>query len=216
VKRASKEVESDRISSGWVDRKFRKCVSLERGYKPGSVAGARYLAPVVVIPLGRPLPDGSCDRLGAGSARATPAGFPAAPAWSCTGWGLPCPFRHRKSGALLPHHFTLACPPALARRRPGGIFSVALSFESPRLAVSQHPALWSPDFPRRTTFRRPAATTHRAPARSAGSIAAIPAVSRVYRSAGVKPGLFSVRAGRKRRRLFSPRARQEQLRPAPS
>jgi len=29
----------------------------------------------------------------------------------------------------------------------GGLFSVALSRESPRLAVSQHPALWSPDFP---------------------------------------------------------------------
>ena len=29
----------------------------------------------------------------------------------------------------------------------GGIFSVALSFGSPRLAVSQHLALWSPDFP---------------------------------------------------------------------
>jgi len=31
--------------------------------------------------------------------------------------------------------------------RAGGLFSVALSRESPRLAVSQHPALWSPDFP---------------------------------------------------------------------
>ena len=29
----------------------------------------------------------------------------------------------------------------------GGLFSVALSFGSPRLAVSQHLALWSPDFP---------------------------------------------------------------------
>ncbi len=31
--------------------------------------------------------------------------------------------------------------------RTGGFFSVALSCESPRLAVSQHPALWSSDFP---------------------------------------------------------------------
>jgi len=30
----------------------------------------------------------------------------------------------------------------------GGLFSVALSCESPRLAVNQHPALWSPDLPR--------------------------------------------------------------------
>ena len=29
----------------------------------------------------------------------------------------------------------------------GGLFSVALSRELPRLAVGQHPALWSPDFP---------------------------------------------------------------------
>ena len=29
----------------------------------------------------------------------------------------------------------------------GGLLSVALSIGSPRLAVSQHPALWSPDFP---------------------------------------------------------------------
>ena len=30
----------------------------------------------------------------------------------------------------------------------GGLFSVALSCGSPRLAASQHPALWSPDLPR--------------------------------------------------------------------
>ena len=29
----------------------------------------------------------------------------------------------------------------------GGLFSVALSLRSPSLAVSKHPALWSPDFP---------------------------------------------------------------------
>jgi hypothetical protein len=51
------------------------------------------------------------------------------------------------AGALLPHRFTLACagPGGLAI---GGFFSVALSCRSPRLAVSQHPALWSPDLPR--------------------------------------------------------------------
>ena len=65
---------------------------------------------------------------------------------SCSRWGLPCPPRHRGGGALLPHRFTLARRLAA----PGGLFSVALSFESPRLAVSQHPALRSPDFPRRS------------------------------------------------------------------
>ena len=65
------------------------------------------------------------------------------PIWSCSLWGLPCPRCYRRSGALLPHHFTLT--PALkqqaapgspstgsekrARKRGsrGGIFSVALA-----------------------------------------------------------------------------------------
>ena len=29
------------------------------------------------------------------------------PIWSCSVWGLPCLRRYRRSGALLPHHFTL-------------------------------------------------------------------------------------------------------------
>src|SRR5258705_109192 len=52
------------------------------------------------------------------------------PVWSCFGWGLPCPRCHQRGGALLPHRFTLTC---LAT---GGLLSVALSCESPRLAVS--------------------------------------------------------------------------------
>src|SRR5689334_15685371 len=34
----------------------------------------------------------------------------AVPIRSCSRWGLPCRFRCRKRGALLPHHFTLAAP----------------------------------------------------------------------------------------------------------
>ena len=49
---------------------------------------------------------------------------------------------HPPPGALLPHPFTLT------GARPGGLLSVALSFGSPRLAVGQHHALWSSDFPR--------------------------------------------------------------------
>ena len=48
------------------------------------------------------------------------------------------------AGGLLHHRFTLAQGPAL-----GGLFSVALSRGSPRVGVTHHPALWSPDFPRR-------------------------------------------------------------------
>jgi hypothetical protein len=70
------------------------------------------------------------------------------PIWSCSVWGLPCPRRYRRSGALLPHLFTLtpaglrsrrtcrAIPEALAARKSergsrGGIFSVALAVHGP-------------------------------------------------------------------------------------
>ncbi len=53
--------------------------------------------------------------------------------------------RHRSSGALLPHRFTLTGVPKDA----GGLLSVALSVASPRLAVSEHAARGSSDFPRR-------------------------------------------------------------------
>ncbi len=52
--------------------------------------------------------------------------------------------RHRRRGVLLPHHFTFS---TAGRAGHGSFFSVALSVGSPRLAVSQHSALWSPDFP---------------------------------------------------------------------
>src|SRR5581483_7480269 len=58
----------------------------------------------------------------------------------------------RNAGGLLHHRFTLT---PLAR---GGLFSVALSRGSPRVAVSNHPALWSPDVPRQ---RVPADATAR-------------------------------------------------------
>ena len=80
------------------------------------------------------------------------------PIWSCSVWGLPCLRRYRRSGALLPHHFTLtpalefsqrraypasransgiAFPGRPSRKRGsrGGIFSVALAvhgFSGPR------------------------------------------------------------------------------------
>lgn len=37
---------------------------------------------------------------------------------------------------------------------PGGLLSVALSRGSPRVGVTHHPALWSPDFPRRRSVDR--------------------------------------------------------------
>jgi hypothetical protein len=69
------------------------------------------------------------------------------PIWSCSVWGLPCPRLHSRSGALLPHLFTLTPALGLAvqanpfgvpgmpstdseeagRDSRGGIFSVALA-----------------------------------------------------------------------------------------
>ena len=54
------------------------------------------------------------------------------------------------AGALLPHRFTLTCA---AEAAIGGLLSVALSCASPRLGVTQHPALWSPDVPRTDRVR---------------------------------------------------------------
>ena len=39
------------------------------------------------------------------------------PIWSCSVWGLPCLRRYRRSGALLPHHFTLTPALEISQRR---------------------------------------------------------------------------------------------------
>jgi len=72
----------------------------------------------------------------------------------------------------------LTCAPGGAI---GGLLSVALSCVSPRLAVSQHPALWSPDLPQprspeaattRPTHRRTVCpTSHRSPTQGAALLA---------------------------------------------
>ena len=49
--------------------------------------------------------------------------------------------------SLLPGTRCALTAPFHPYRLRGGLFSVALSFRSPRPAVSRHPALWSPDFP---------------------------------------------------------------------
>jgi hypothetical protein len=83
-----------------------------------------------VIPLGAAsprtlisdLPGGSgngSSRLGAPGRHATQTWLLACaslPIWSCSVWGLPCLRPYSRSGALLPHHFTLT--PA-GTRRPG-------------------------------------------------------------------------------------------------
>jgi len=87
-------------------------------------------------------------------------------AWPCSGWGLPSRSGRpdRWCALTAPFH------PCLCLAAIGGLLSVALSFGSPRLAVSQHPALRSPDLPR-TRWGSP---PPRPPGRlAAGSIVAL-------------------------------------------
>jgi hypothetical protein len=58
---------------------------------------------------------------------------------------------------LVRSYRTVSPLPVTALPSIGGLFSVARSCESPRLAAGQHPALRSPDLPR--PGRRPVATT---------------------------------------------------------
>ena len=88
----------------------------------------------------------------------------AVPIRSCSRWGLPCRFRCRSRGALLPHLFTLArlrslrcygaagpraCRAEAQRAEAGGSISVALSLGLPppeviRHRMSMEPGLSSP------------------------------------------------------------------------
>ena len=95
------------------------------------------------------------------------------PIWPCSRWGLPSRPRHRgRWWSLTPPFHPCqrvqlnqgSCrgsgqPPRQRLGSPllaGGLLSVALSVGSPPLAVSQHPALWSSDFPRAAPHGRPA------------------------------------------------------------
>ena len=82
------------------------------------------------------------------------AALDSAPIRACSGRGLP---RRRSPGcrawALTPRFQPCLCLPAArlsacgGSSAIGGVVSVALSLGSPRVAVSDLPALWSPDFP---------------------------------------------------------------------
>src|SRR5690606_6843302 len=82
----------------------------------------------------------------------TPARTPdlRCPSWPCSRWGLPSrPGHPERWWSLTPPFHPY---PHLARswhEAAGGLLSVALSRGSPRVGVTHHLALWSPDFPRR-------------------------------------------------------------------
>ena len=133
---------SARRRSRWADRsRGRRCESANGpACTPGSVRGPE--------PRGR-------SSLSATRCRAAPAAYPgtrraasSSPVWPCSGRGLPCEQRHRCSGGLLHHPFTLTGV------SPGGLLSVALSRGSLRVGVTHRPALRSPDVPRCPTASR--------------------------------------------------------------
>ena len=91
----------------------------KRTRKPNSVQGLN--GPIAVIPLDAALPRtfisdlpggfstcssrlGASGRCAAGAWLLAPASLPI---WSCSVWGLPCLRHYCRSGALLPHLFTL-------------------------------------------------------------------------------------------------------------
>ena len=121
----------------------RPCFADGLACRPGSVRRS-----VATIHLRVPLPTPSSD-LPAHSGE-QPSGVCAASA--CTGLLDLAPGGVCRSdrvtpaaGGLLLHRFTLTPPVAGS----GGLFSVALSRGLPRVGVTHHLALWSPDLPRR-------------------------------------------------------------------
>jgi hypothetical protein len=145
----------------------------------GRVLCTRFRGPAV-IHLGLPLPAVSCG---------LPAGSGGPPSNVRAGLALPGPLDlapggvYRAAavtcgaGGLLHHRFTLTAAPGALPRSSGGLFSVALSRGSPRVGVTDHPALRSPDLPRR--FRRTETDATARPTRSPLTTNSKPSPARV-------------------------------------
>ena len=76
----------------------------------------------------------------------------AVPIRFCSRCGLPCRFRCRIRGALLPHLFTLTAPKP-RRAKASGSFSVALSLGSPPPGVIRHRMSMEPGLSSPAAFR---------------------------------------------------------------
>jgi len=124
----------------------------------GRVLCTRVSGPTA-IHLGLPLPAASCG-LPASIGRAVldrSRREPLVPLLTLLRVGFTKP--PQSPAALVVSYTTVSPLPLRASQRPdrsGGLFSVALSRGSPRVGVTDHPALWSPDLPHRT--ERPGAT----------------------------------------------------------
>ncbi len=141
---------------------------------PGGITGA------AVISLGSPVTR-DLERPTRGS-----AGRLISPYLALLRVGFAWPVRYRTAGGLLPRRCTLTGPQAIRR-----YVSVALSLGSPPLGITQHPALRSPDFPRRSR----AATARPAPGHMVtrsdrGSSRRVDS-ERILRSSVRRPRLYS-------------------------
>ena len=128
----------------------------------------------MAIPLGRPLPDASCDLPGRPAAEARPGRLaaPAVPIRSCSRRGLPCRRRCRRRGALLPHPFTLARGPRLGNRGARAVCFLWRCLRGrPHRALPGAAPPWSPDFPLRASGAaiRPSGCRHCGARRRAAS-----------------------------------------------
>ncbi len=152
-------------ATGCNDSAFAALEKCQPAYKPGFVWPSGPCGPenVAAIHLGPSLPTASRNLPGRWAGN-SPEGCPStAPIRFCSRWGLPCRFRCRSRGGLLPHPFTLT------PKNRGGLLSVALSLGSPPPAVSRHRVSMEPGLSSPATFRF---SRVRPPGRLAGRIKA--------------------------------------------
>ena len=129
-------------------------------------SGSRPISRVLswaAIPLGPASPQDSSDQPGNDAGRVMVPLFGLAPGGVCRAGLLP-DSRCALAAPFHPCHACLATP-------FGGLLSVALSVGSRRPGVTWHPALWSPDFPRRFDERRGCLAGSRAKCSRAGRTA---------------------------------------------
>jgi hypothetical protein len=149
--------------------------------------------PGTFIPCGMPLR--GC-RAGPARDRIAASSFPI---WSCSVWGLPCLRRYRRSGAPLPHLFTLTLIPF-------GMRAVCFLWHSPSLSLNaqvpdviRHTALRSPDFPLPLCLRSATAAVQSACRlilpRMRWKAGAIPAMNRFGYGAGAGGGCVTAGGG---------------------
>ena len=147
--------------------KPKKCFPLESGGKPGSVPTFVALRGWWSFLWAARCRTARATNLESGIDAGHVGGLPRDP-YSVllqVGFAVPLLSPGERCALTTPFH---PCRTTRLPARPGGLFSVALSFESPRLAVSQHPAQGARTF---LDGACAAATTLRTPAGSARSIA---------------------------------------------